>query len=616
MCAVDFFRERFDKGHKLQEPIPSELALWKLALALTALSSLILMPALGFNPINAVMRQVNFDPGSLNPGIPNIGDVFDGGDEGSQPGTGGTGSGGDRVVPIDYSRTGIIYPLFGLPGQTWDDMIEYRKAHPSLPWIAVINPLNGPGGRNYVFEAYVDKMQDANIQVLGYVSTYWSAVRLETVKDDIDKYKEYFGVDGIFLDEMSNHAEDVEHYRAITDYAKSVGMTYVIGNTGTDAAQEYVGVVDNIVISEGYGEPTLSRLAGWHVPYGRENFSYIAYNRNTVDPQYVVTSTHFASYVYITDDYLPNPYDKMPSHFDVLLAQLDPDGKNDMRNVVVKSVDLAGAPVNATLGISEGSQIVASGGGWVTYVGRSGNTYEVSALNTREYAFSHWEDGSTSPTRTVSITTSSMVLTAFYREVGTQTEPGITINAITHSGSSLSMWAVIESGGRTVETGFTPLRFSGEPEQQYSVHLSDWQYRTFDKWNDDGRSNPHTFTYTGESYLAAYYKYESPTEAHDTLTINTYDDEGRIITMWTTVRSGDSALTEGYTPLSVPVTRGQTYTVSVADWENVVFDRWEDGSQSRRINITIDEAHESLTAYYVPGTAQQQDIREIDAPTQ
>ena len=284
------------------------------------------MPALGFNPINAVMRNINFDSSDFDAGIPDIRGVFYGDDEGTAPDTtGGTDSvGEDRVVSVDHSRTGIFYPLFGLPGQTWDDMIKYRKAHPSLPWIAVINPLNGPGGPNYVFATYVKEMQDADIEVLGYVSTYWSAVRLETVKDDIDKYKEYFDVDGIFLDEMSNRAEDAERYREITTYAKSVGMKYVIGNTGTDAAPDYIGVVDNIVISEGYGEPTLSRLAGWHVPYGRENFSYIAYNRNTVDPQYVATSTYFASYVYITDDYLPNPYDKLPSHFDALLACWNP----------------------------------------------------------------------------------------------------------------------------------------------------------------------------------------------------------------------------------------------------------------------------------------------------
>lgn len=561
---------------------------------------MVLMPVLGFNPINALMRNFDFDTN-----IPEVADVFDNNKSAVE----------GQVIPVDHSKTGIMYPLFGLPGQTWDDMISYRKAHPSLPWIAVINPQNGPGGPNYVFETYVEKMKDANIQVLGYVSTYWSAAPLETVKADIDKYKEYFNVDGIFLDEMSNKPEDVEHYREITAYAKSVGMKYVVGNTGTDASPDYLGVVDNIVISEGYGEPTLSRLAGWHVPHGRENFSYMAYNRNTVDPQYIATSTYFASYIYVTDDYLPNPYDKLPSHFDTLLALLDPETKSDMRNIVAKSANLLGEPVNATLQISQGSETVASGGGWVTHVGKAGDSYEVRALNSQGYVFSHWEDGSTSPARIVPLD-SSMVATAYFRESGVSLKPGVTVNAMTWNGALLNMWAVVESGGRTVASGYTPLRFSGNLGEQYNIHISNWQYRTFDKWMDGNSANPYTFTYTGESFLTAYYKYDSPSAAQDTLTVNTYDDKGSVITMWTTISTGNKIVDQGYTPLTIPVTRGETYSVSVADWEKNVFDHWEDGSQSRRVNITINEPHESLTAYFAQAATRQQDTREISTPTQ
>ncbi len=568
------------------------------------------MPALGFNPINAVLRNVEFDNsfmGSVSDMLRLDNITGDDVDEGNNLNDGETTLPGAATetsqVSIDYSKTGIIYPLFGLPGQTWDDMIEYRKAHPSLPWIAIINPLNGPGGPNYVFATYVERMQDADIQVLGYVSTYWAAVPLETVKDDIDKYKEYFDVDGIFLDEMSNEREDVERYREITAHAKSAGMGYVIGNTGTDAAPDYIGVVDNIVISEGYGEPTLSRLAGWHVPHGRENFSYIAYNQHTVDPQYVTTSTHFASYVYITDDYLPNPYDKIPSHFDELLALLDPGIRGDMRNVVAKSVNLSGEPVNATLTISHESESVASGGEWVTHVGITGNTYEVTASDSSAYTFVHWEDGSVTPTRTMMLNSSS-ILTAYYSPRNATTEPGVTVNTMTENGAVLNMWTTVEQDGQIVESGFTPFRFSGEPGQQYNIFVADWQHRTFDRWMDGSSANPYTLNYSGESFLTAYYKYESPAEAHDTLTINTYDNDGNIITMWTTIRIGDQVADQGYTPLTIPVTRGETYTVSVADWENVIFDSWEDGSDSRQIDVTIDEAHKSVTAYYRQVTIQ------------
>jgi hypothetical protein len=222
----------------------------------------------------------------------------------------------------------------------------------------------------------------------------------------------------------------------------------------------------------------------------------------------------------------------------------------------------------------------------------------VRALDNSRYEFEHWEDGGTSPRRTVQADSSSVIVTAYYKARNTPTEQGVTVNAVTGNGAGVSMWTVVESNGQTVATGFTPLRFTGTPGQQYSIYVSDWRYLSFDRWLDGGTSNPYTLEYSGEGYLAAYYEHDSPTTPHDTLTVNTYDGGGNIVTMWTTVREGDSVVSEGYTPLTVQVERGKTYTVSVADWEDAVFDRWGDGGTSRQIDVTIDEPHERVTAYY------------------
>jgi hypothetical protein len=163
------------------------------------------------------------------------------------------------------------------------------------------------------------------------------------------------------------------------------------------------------------------------------------------------------------------------------------------------------------------------------------------------------------------------------------------------------MWTVVESGGQTVATGFTPMRFSGTPGQQYTAYVSDWRYMSFDRWMDGSDANPHAFTYSGEGYLAAYYDHNSPTTPHDTLTVNTYDEGGNIVTMWTSIREGDTVVSEGYTPLTIQVERGRTYSVGVADWEDTVFERWQNGSESRRIEVTVDEPHERLIAYYRAG---------------
>lgn len=569
----------------------------KVAVVLSVLAALIILPVIGLNPLDRIPFPRVSSPAN-NEGTPVPVGSTGGGVIASTPKTYECTS---DNVPVDKTKTGIIFPLFGTAGRLWDEMLAYRHMHPSLPWIGVVNPHNGPGTEwEAVYDRYVTVMQECHISVLGYVSTFWGAVPLNTVKDNIDKYKQFYGIDGIFLDEMSNKAENVQYYKDITAYAKSVGVKYVMGNTGTDAAPEYVGVVDNIVISEGDGAPTLSRLGGWHVGYGKENFSYIAYSQSIVDTQYVATSASFVSYLFITDAHLPNPYNQMSSHFDELLALLDPGKSADIHNVVVKSVDIGGSPINATLDISAGQDKLVSDKGWVTYVGSEGKEYTVTALNNKDYAFAHWEDGSISYTKEVKLGSVSVTHTAYYRERDKPAEPGVTINAMTEGGSDIRMWAVIESGGKMVKSGFTPLRFSDSPGQEYTITVAGWQYYTFNRWMDGQTSNTYKLKYSGEQFLTAFYKYESPNKANDTLTVNTFGPKGEIVTMWTTVKdSAGATVEEGYTPLTIPVEEGKRYTVGVADWQNQVFDHWQDGSKNRFTEIKVRTPHEQVAAHYV-----------------
>lgn len=526
-------------------------------------------------------------------------------------------------VPVDYSKTGVFFPLFAPPGRFWDQMLEYRLEHPSLPWISVINPDNGPGRRaNPLYTQYIGDLKEANVLVLGYVSTFWAATPIEDVKEDIKKYREFYDIDGIFFDEMSNTKEYVPYYKELVEYAESLGLNYTIGNTGTDAAPEYVGVVDNIVISEGYGVPTLSRLGGWHADHDKGNFSYIAHSQTTVDRVFIATAKDFASYVYVTDDIMPNPYNRFPSHFDELLQVLDGGAESDLHNLAVKSVDLAGAAVNGTLQIlvtgkggNGGDEAeTISGREWVTYVGKGkSEVYTVKALDNRDYVFEHWEDGSTDRTRTVSLGNgTSATLTAYYghKDARSRLEPGLTIAAMTEKGSALSMWTVIESAddGRTVKTGFTPLRFDeGVPGQNYRVFVADWNHFKFDRWmtgNDDSAWQSVRYT-GGEQYMAAYFSYDPPARPLNTLTINTYDTSGELATMYATVRvlgqggeEGEGELQSGYTPWTLPVKKGEQYEVTVYDFQDLVFDQWEDGNKSRTVIIEAEAQHEKLVGYY------------------
>src|SRR5437868_937297 len=70
------------------------------------------------------------------------------------------------------TKTGIMIPLYSYPGSSWNSVIQSKTANPSVPYVAIINPSNGPGNAiDSNFVSSIKKLQSANITVLGYVYT-------------------------------------------------------------------------------------------------------------------------------------------------------------------------------------------------------------------------------------------------------------------------------------------------------------------------------------------------------------------------------------------------------------------------------------------------------------
>jgi hypothetical protein len=67
------------------------------------------------------------------------------------------------------------------------------------------------------------------------------------VQSDIAKYWNWYKTDGVFLDTMSNKPGFENYYRGMTNYAKSLGMSFVVGNPGADVPSTYVSTVDIII---------------------------------------------------------------------------------------------------------------------------------------------------------------------------------------------------------------------------------------------------------------------------------------------------------------------------------------------------------------------------------
>jgi hypothetical protein len=242
------------------------------------------------------------------------------------PGAGGS-SGGAAGSPgtTPPASTGTIVPLYTDPSDSsWTAIVTAKQAHPTVPVIAIVNPNNGPDtARSSSYTSGIAKLQQAGIVVIGYVATGYTSRGIPAVEADIDQWKAFYPVlQGIFFDEQSNTAGDEGFYKTVSQYSKSKGLTFTVGNPGTDTGPSFVGAVDVGLIYESFGLPGTSNLTGWHSGFPKSNFGIIPYGA-ALDHAYVKAAKALVGYIYVTNDDLPNPWDTLPSFFADLLADLE-----------------------------------------------------------------------------------------------------------------------------------------------------------------------------------------------------------------------------------------------------------------------------------------------------
>ena len=93
------------------------------------------------------------------------------------------------------------------------------------------------------------------------------------------------------------------------------------------------------------------------------------------------------------------------------------------------------------------------------------------------------------------------------------------------------------------------------------------------------------------------------TSGSTTITVQSDDLAGNPITgMWDELHSSSgSTLATGYTTNTYSVTSGTQYTVYISNWQNIVFDHWDDGSTNPYRTITPTQSV-TLTAYFSTGS--------------
>lgn len=195
-----------------------------------------------------------------------------------------------------------IYPFWWQAGNDWYRVCDSMNAS-GQGSTAIMNPDNGPGtSHNSDYDYVIDRCHDAGNNVIGYVDTSYTAVPIETVKANIDKYYQWYNtqtsefdthIDGIFVDQISNEVSTAGYYYEIYTYIKSKSITHsdVVGNAGAPAATDWqlnadgptpTQAADAVVIFEGprtgtYGLSTFVKPA-WVDNYPASKIAMMVYD--------------------------------------------------------------------------------------------------------------------------------------------------------------------------------------------------------------------------------------------------------------------------------------------------------------------------------------------------
>jgi hypothetical protein len=224
---------------------------------------------------------------------------------------------GRAAEPMELLVPAYFYPA-GDGVSAWNAL---TKAAERTKIIAIFNPASGPGAKvDPTYVRTVNAFRKAGGIVYGYVTSSYGKRTPDEIMADVAKYQEFYKIDGLFLDEMSNDPKELDRYRELTRRLhKAIPGGLVIGNPGTTVPESFVrdGAADVLVTFENdFKLDADTPPQPWTSNYPARRFARIVHtipDASTFRATLNRTSSRNFGSVFLTDALMPNPYDRLPS---------------------------------------------------------------------------------------------------------------------------------------------------------------------------------------------------------------------------------------------------------------------------------------------------------------
>jgi hypothetical protein len=236
-----------------------------------------------------------------------------------------------RARPDAPARLRLGIPVYADPDVHPEIWVGVARAPAGS--VLIINPDSGSGTfRDARYAARVALAREQGHVIYGYVDTAYGERPRGGVAADIVRHHGWFGVDGIFFDQVPGNVDRLEHYADLAAVARSRGLAVAFNMGQANVDRQFADLADILAVFEGpsrahaearfpdWMHDAARRTRLWHLVFDApdEHALRAAIARAAAGPCEVV---------FITDATVPNPWYRLPVYWDrelALVGALDP----------------------------------------------------------------------------------------------------------------------------------------------------------------------------------------------------------------------------------------------------------------------------------------------------
>ncbi|MDD4930949.1 MAG: spherulation-specific family 4 protein [Candidatus Colwellbacteria bacterium] len=207
-----------------------------------------------------------------------------------------------------------IIPAYFYPGSEWDRTLKSLNKEET----AIFNPASGAGKKvNPDYVKLTDQASARGADLAGYVYVEYGKRDIDSVRAEIDNYYDWYKTSSIFIDGASSDKEDIAYYEYLADYIREKGGKVIL-NPGTVPDEEYMSIVDLVIVTEGkYADYINREFPEWMSKYPASKFGHLVYEvpEDSLSKALELSKKRNAGFIYLTDDGGGNPWDKLPTYW-------------------------------------------------------------------------------------------------------------------------------------------------------------------------------------------------------------------------------------------------------------------------------------------------------------